>query len=529
MSSNSNFKKNDFHSSIKLINNNSLSSTKLYSSLKSYKEKTIEELFIFDCELNNTHSLQKRNFGEKLFTFRESYLTIHLNEEKNYKSIYYYCLSIIIWFLIWVIIEEYKTSGYLFDIKFLQNQFNRPEIVIYFLIIIYSYSLLIVFLIILIHSFYIKYKFLPYKAIALIYVSYIIGMYYGIIKYFLKFEVYRISGIIVGIELVRSSFKSHAYFRDKIMYGFYDLHEEYINFNYDNSDKKKNNYTPNKEKKYPIKITNLFTGIESLSVEMRKFLYFFFCPTFIYRDIYPRLPYIRWNNVIIQLFNFIICIFSIYIFFRYSCEPYFSSYNISNYLSIYQFIYDSLTFAFPGMMFMITGFFLILHTWQNLFSELLTFGDRLFYEDWWNCTNFEEYYRKWNLVVHEWLYYYVYNDSIRLSKGRISKTISKFLVFIISNILHEVIIYLFMGSFFPILGIFFGGPGILFTYIKFKNSKANILFWVKLFIGIGLILTLFLREIQAIFLFEEKGIVVESHIPKSVLIYYDEYMRILKD
>lgn len=31
-------------------------------------------------------------------------------------------------------------------------------------------------------------------------------------------------------------------------------------------------------------------------------------------------------------------------------------------------------------------------------------------QDWWNSTSFANYYRTWNVVVHDWLYYYMYRD-----------------------------------------------------------------------------------------------------------------------
>lgn len=42
----------------------------------------------------------------------------------------------------------------------------------------------------------------------------------------------------------------------------------------------------------------------------------------------------------------------------------------------------------------------------------------LFYwtlQDWWNSTSFANYYRTWNVVVHDWLYYYVYRDLLWVS------------------------------------------------------------------------------------------------------------------
>lgn len=36
-------------------------------------------------------------------------------------------------------------------------------------------------------------------------------------------------------------------------------------------------------------------------------------------------------------------------------------------------------------------------------------------QDWWNSTSFANYYRTWNVVVHDWLYYYVYCDFLWVS------------------------------------------------------------------------------------------------------------------
>jgi len=44
----------------------------------------------------------------------------------------------------------------------------------------------------------------------------------------------------------------------------------------------------------------------------------------------------------------------------------------------------------------ILGFYNLFHLWLNILSEVLRFGDRTFYKDWWNCTNFKEYWSLWN-------------------------------------------------------------------------------------------------------------------------------------
>ena len=71
----------------------------------------------------------------------------------------------------------------------------------------------------------------------------------------------------------------------------------------------------------------------------------------------------------------------------------------------------------PGTMILILGFFCILYSWMNAFAEMMRFADREFYQDWWNSRQFARFYRTWNVIVHEWLYYYVFRDTMRLCQN----------------------------------------------------------------------------------------------------------------
>jgi diacylglycerol O-acyltransferase-1 len=48
-------------------------------------------------------------------------------------------------------------------------------------------------------------------------------------------------------------------------------------------------------------------------------------------------------------------------------------------------------------------FYSYFHLFFNLLAELVKFGDRVFYKDWWNSSNVSSYWRLWNLPVHYWL------------------------------------------------------------------------------------------------------------------------------
>lgn len=53
-------------------------------------------------------------------------------------------------------------------------------------------------------------------------------------------------------------------------------------------------------------------------------------------------------------------------------------------------------------------------------------------QDWWNSTSFANYYRTWNVVVHDWLYYYVYRDFLWVSGSSVdaAETVKAHKVFI---------------------------------------------------------------------------------------------------
>ncbi|KAL3895390.1 MAG: hypothetical protein SGCHY_004726 [Lobulomycetales sp.] len=75
----------------------------------------------------------------------------------------------------------------------------------------------------------------------------------------------------------------------------------------------------------------------------------------------------------------------------------------------------------------------------NGFAEITRFADRDFYEDWWNSVNFEEFARKWNKPVHEFLLRHIYLEGLRNYK--LSKRDATFVTFLMSSLLHECVLF----------------------------------------------------------------------------------------
>jgi diacylglycerol O-acyltransferase-1 len=99
------------------------------------------------------------------------------------------------------------------------------------------------------------------------------------------------------------------------------------------------------------------------------------------------------------------------------------------------------------------GFF---HSYMNIWAELTYFGDRRFYDDWWNAGSMGDYWRKWNHPIHNFLMRHVYYPMRRRKYGREAGLL---LTFVISAIFHEYIV----------VGIF-----RIFNFIAFTLMIVNV-------------------------------------------------------
>ena len=81
--------------------------------------------------------------------------------------------------------------------------------------------------------------------------------------------------------------KVHSYFRNKILYGN-PAFKEYAEF------------IPRWAKDVKVEDLNIpDIKIQDMGTEVKRFCYFFFVPTLVYRDRYARTPSIRWNKVLL--------------------------------------------------------------------------------------------------------------------------------------------------------------------------------------------------------------------------------------
>ncbi|XP_066479692.1 sterol O-acyltransferase 1 isoform X2 [Tiliqua scincoides] len=229
--------------------------------------------------------------------------------------------------------------------------------------------------------------------------------------------------------------------------------------------------------------------------QLSQYLYFLFAPTLIYRDHYPRTPTTRWSYVATKFAQVLGSLFYAYYIFVRLCIPIYRNYSREPFSLRGQVlcIFNSIL---PGVLMILLMFFAVLHCWLNAFAEMLRFADRTFYKDWWNSRSFSNYYRTWNVVVHDWLYCYVYRDFFWLF-GKRFRAAAMLSVFSISAVVHEYILAVCFGYFYPVLFCLFFCFGMVFNFILHDHRKGpiwNVIMWTSLFLGTGIILCLYSQE-----------------------------------
>ncbi|XP_054712319.1 sterol O-acyltransferase 1-like isoform X2 [Uloborus diversus] len=227
--------------------------------------------------------------------------------------------------------------------------------------------------------------------------------------------------------------------------------------------------------------------------EVGKLIYFLFAPTLIYRDHYPRTPHIRWSYVAWNFLQVLGCILGAYIPCTHFIVDVFNKIGIEP-IPLVNFMGVLAMSVFAGGLLMFLVFYGMFHCWLNAFAEMLRFGDRMFYDDWWNCTSFAKYYRSWNMVVYDWLYSYIYRDMYTLlGKSRVGAML---VVFMISAIIHEYILAVCFKFVFPLLFILFSTFGIILVFITRRRTSSfwNVFLWGSMFQGWGLLTVFYSME-----------------------------------
>ncbi|CAD0041426.1 unnamed protein product [Aureobasidium pullulans] len=142
------------------------------------------------------------------------------------------------------------------------------------------------------------------------------------------------------------------------------------------------------------------------NITLHNLTYFWWAPTLIYQPVYPRSEKIRWPFV-----------------FKRCVEVIGLSIRLMKLSTISLFCW-------------LAGFYALFQSFLNALAEVMRFGDREFYGDWWNSSGVRGYWSSWNKPVFQFMKRHIYSPMV----GRgVPPLVAQIMTFLFSGVLHELL------------------------------------------------------------------------------------------
>jgi diacylglycerol O-acyltransferase-1 len=143
------------------------------------------------------------------------------------------------------------------------------------------------------------------------------------------------------------------------------------------------------------------------NVTLLNMYYFWLAPTLTYQIAFPRSPIIRWWKVASLLLRLLISISLLGFLTAQIISPNLDNLvedleptggRITSHILAKYLLKVTIANTYAWLL----VFYIYFHLCLNLVAEILRFGDRIFYRDWWNSSEISAYWRLWNMPVHYW-------------------------------------------------------------------------------------------------------------------------------
>lgn len=183
--------------------------------------------------------------------------------------------------------------------------------------------------------------------------------------------------------------------------------------------------------------TNADSNDYPSNLKLENLYYFLFAPTLCYELNFPRSARIRKRFIVRRLVEIIIICSLQYCLSQQWILPILRTLDrpLSQYSTLEN-VERLLRLALPNHLIWLLLFYVYFHSTLNLIAELLRFGDRLFYRDWWNATDLYEFWNRWNTIVHDFCKRHIYHPLVH--QCGFNKLIGSLVVFAASAFFHEV-------------------------------------------------------------------------------------------
>jgi diacylglycerol O-acyltransferase-1 len=144
-------------------------------------------------------------------------------------------------------------------------------------------------------------------------------------------------------------------------------------------------------------------------------IYFMMAPTLCYQPSYPRTSHVRKGWLIRQIILYLIFTGIQGFIIEQYINPIVANSQHPLKGGLLNAVETVLRLSLPNVYLWLCMFYCFFHLWLNILAEILRFGDREFYKDWWNAKTIDEYWRKWNMVCFSFLYHVTFLQKPYLS------------------------------------------------------------------------------------------------------------------
>lgn len=141
-----------------------------------------------------------------------------------------------------------------------------------------------------------------------------------------------------------------------------------------------------------------------------------------------------------------------------------------------------LKLAVPNHFIWLMFFYWFFHSTLNVIAELLKFGDREFYKDWWNSDTVNQFWSNWNVPVHRWASRHLYKPLVKRGYSRLNASVA---VFFLSAFFHEYLVSvpLHMFKLWAFMGMLGQVPLALIQSKYIHGKYGNMVVWLSLILG----------------------------------------------
>ncbi|XP_041375125.1 diacylglycerol O-acyltransferase 1-like isoform X2 [Gigantopelta aegis] len=211
--------------------------------------------------------------------------------------------------------------------------------------------------------------------------------------------------------------------------------------------------------------------------------YFIFAPTLCYELNFPRSARIRKRFLLKRILEMLfLCQLMLGLVQQWIIPTINNSMQPLADMNISKVVERLLKLAIPNHFIWLIFFYWFFHSCLNVLAELLRFGDREFYRDWWNAETVTDFWKSWNIPVHRWATRHLYKPMLRRGISKIKAAIA---VFFVSAFFHEYLmsIPLHMFRTWAFTSMVMQVPLAIVT-AKFLSGKGgNIVVWLTLILG----------------------------------------------